>query len=324
MKSTTCRAFVALVTAGLIAANAGGTAWAQDEVAVAIGQRGLWDTMVIPAGIEQGFFADENLEVEVTWTRGGAETLQAVITGSVQFAIANGTLGVLSAYEKGAPIRIVSAQMTGAPDLYWYVKADSEIESMEDMGGRTMGFSRPGSSTNLVALELGQAAGVEPNYTPTGGISETRTQVMSGQIDAGWSVPPMNLDLVGNGEIRIVARGSDVPHLAEQTIRVNVVNADFLEENPEMVERFMRAYERSLDWMYDSPDEAVEFFAAFNEIDADTAREALDFYPREALEPSRIEGIETSMEQAMTYDRLEQPLSQDQVQELIQIRPTEQ
>lgn len=318
------RAGCALVAAGMLTAGAPAASWAQDQVNVAIGQRGLWDTMVIPAGIEQGFFADEDIEVDVTWTRGGAETLQAVITGSVQFAIANGMLGVLSAYEKGAPIRIVSAQMTGAPDLYWYVKADSDIQSMSDMDDRSMGFSRPGSSTNLVALELGQAAGVEPDYTPTGGISETRTQVMSGQVDAGWSVPPMNLDLVSQGEIRIIARGSDVPHLSEQTIRVNVVNADFLEENPEVVERFMRAYTRALDWMYDSRDEAVQFFADFNEIDVETAREALDFYPREALAPAPIEGIETSVEQAMAYDRLEAPLSEEQVDELVQLRPSGQ
>lgn len=314
----------ALVAAGMLGAGAPAPAWAQDQVHAAIGQRGLWDTMVIPAGIEQGFFADENIEVEITWTRGGAETLQAVITGSVQFAIANGVLGVLSAYEKDAPIRIVSAQMTGAPDLYWYVKADSDIQSMADMEGRTMGFSRPGSSTHLVAMEMGKAAGVEPEYTPTGGISETRTQVMSGQIDAGWSVPPMNLDLVGQGEIRIIGRGSEVPHLADQTVRVNVVNADFLEQNPDVVERFMRAYTRALDWMYESSDEAVQFFADFNKIDVETARQALEFYPREAMQPSSIEGIETSMEQAMTYDRLEQPLSQEQVDELVQIRPSGQ
>lgn len=62
---------------------------AADKVRVAIGQKGLWDTMVTIHGIEEGFFAKEGLDVKVTWTRGGAETLQAVITGSVDFAFAN-------------------------------------------------------------------------------------------------------------------------------------------------------------------------------------------------------------------------------------------
>jgi NitT/TauT family transport system substrate-binding protein len=118
--------------------------------------------------------------------------------------------------------------MTGAPDLFWYVKNGSSVKSMKDTGGKTFGFSRPGSSTHLVGLALADQAGVSPKMTPSGGISGTRTQVMSDQIDVGWSVPPFNLDMVAKGDIRIIARGSDVPSLNGQTIRVNVVNADYM------------------------------------------------------------------------------------------------
>jgi len=92
------------------------SAMAMEKVSVAIGQKGLWDTMVTLQGIEQGFFKKEGLDVEVTWTKGGSATLQAVMTGSTQYALANGTLGVLGAYAKGAPSRIGMAEMTGAPD----------------------------------------------------------------------------------------------------------------------------------------------------------------------------------------------------------------
>lgn len=71
-------AVTALVFAGISA-----TADAADKVRAAIGQRGLWDTSVVAQGVEQGFFKKENLDIEITWTRGGAETLQAVITGRV-------------------------------------------------------------------------------------------------------------------------------------------------------------------------------------------------------------------------------------------------
>ena len=54
-------------------------------------------------------------------------------------------------------MKIVSAQITGVPDLFWYVKADSAVKTMKDMNGRTMGYSRPGSSTHLVAMALGGA-----------------------------------------------------------------------------------------------------------------------------------------------------------------------
>ncbi len=317
----TRRNLLSLAVAGSLAAAVPFGAQAAEEVVVAVGQKGNWDTMVTQQGVEQGYFRDEGLDVKIIWTRGGAETLQAVITNSAQFAFANGLLGVLGAYAKGAPVRIVSAEMTGAPDLFWYAKADSPINSMKDAGGKTMGFSRPGSSTNLVALELAKHAGVKPKLTPTGGISDTRTQVLSGQIDMGWSVPPFNLDLVRKGEIKIVARGSDAPSLAKQTIRVNVVNADFLKNHRETVEKFQRAYAKALNFMYENQDEAIKFFAKFNKLDMDTAKAAIAFFPRAALAMKPVAGLDTSMKQAVEYKKLDKPLSDDQVKQLLQLLP---
>lgn len=316
------RNYIGKTIAAAAALVVGGTAYvsaAQEKISVAIGQKGLWDTMVTVQGIEEGFFSDEGLDVEVTWTRGGSETLQAAITGSTQFAMANGLLGVLSAYEKGAPVRIVSAEMTSASDLFWYVRADSDIQSIADAGGRTMGFSRPGSSTNLVALALGKNAGVEPEYTPTGGISGTRTQVLSGQIDIGWSVPPFNLDLVQSGELRIIAKGSDLADMNDRTTRVNVVNADFLAANPEVVESFMRAYARTIDWMYEEQEAAVARYAEFNGVELSVAKEAVTFYPRAALAIAPIAGFEATVEEAIEFKRLEDPLTEAETKELVTI-----
>src|SRR5262249_38470138 len=135
---------IALAALGLAALPA--AAQAPDRVRAGIGQRGNWDTMVVPQGVEVGLFKKENLDIEVTWTRGGAETLQALVTGSTDVDLANGILGVIGAYAKGAPVRVIGAEFTGAHDLFWYTKGDSPVKSMKEMDGRTMGYSRPGSS----------------------------------------------------------------------------------------------------------------------------------------------------------------------------------
>lgn len=317
----TRRNLLSLTMAGCLVSAVPFAAQAAEKLTVAVAQKGLWDTMVTVHGVEQGFFKEEGLDVEIIFTRGGSETLQTVITGSAPIAISTGILGTLGAYAKGAPLRIFSAQMTGSPDLFWYAKADSQINSLKDADGKTMGFSRPGSSTHLVSLELANASGVKPKPTPTGGISDTRTQVLSGQIDIGWSVPPFNLDLVRKGEIRIVARGSDVPELANQTIRVNVVNTDFLANNRDTVEKFTRGYAKALDWMYESQDDAVKAFAKFNKVDLDVAKDSVEFYPKKSMVMAPITGIEASMKQAVEYKQLKAPLSDDQLKELIQLLP---
>jgi len=43
------------------------------------------------------------------------------------------------------------------------------------------------------------------------------TQVMSGQIDVGWTSPPFALDLMKEGKIRQMMRASEVPELRNQT-----------------------------------------------------------------------------------------------------------
>jgi ABC-type nitrate/sulfonate/bicarbonate transport system substrate-binding protein len=62
-----------------------------------------------------------------TSTNGGGETLQAVISGSIDLGIAAGTSSVLGAFAKGAPVRILLAGATGASDLYWYVPTASPL-----------------------------------------------------------------------------------------------------------------------------------------------------------------------------------------------------
>lgn len=301
----------------IIASAMAGAAVAQDRVRAAVGQRGNWDTLFIPQGVEAGIFKRERIDVDITWTRGGAETLQAVITDSADLAVANGILGVIGAISKGAPLKIVSAQMTGAADMFWYVKADSPVKSMTDMAGRTMGYSRPGSSTNLVALALADHFRVKPKLVSTGGIPDTRTQVMSGQIDAGWSVPHFNFDLVAEGRIRIIARGTDVPSLNDQTVRVNVASSKFLTARRDVARRFMKGYHDSIEWVYANPDKAIAFYAAFNKVTPAIARQTYESFPKAAVAPWPVKGLKQNLDEALEHKQLERPMAEADAQKAL-------
>ena len=90
-------------------------AFAQDTLKLAVGQRGNWDTSVAEVGQRAGIFKKHNLVLEILYTQGGGETQQAVISGSVDIGVAAGVMGVLSAFSKGAPVRVIGAETTGAP-----------------------------------------------------------------------------------------------------------------------------------------------------------------------------------------------------------------
>lgn len=306
----------------LLAAAFAASAWAtaaiaQEKIKVAVGQRQVWDSQVIPLGTEAGIFKKHGLEVDITWTAGGAETLQAVLTGSVDYAMTNGIEGVLAAYAKGAPLRIIGSEMRGAGDIYWYVKADSPIKSLQDANGKTLTFSRPGSSTHLTAQQLVAKYGVSAKLVSTGAMPATRTQLVSGQIDMAWAAVPFALDAIKKGEFRIVARGSELTELNNVSIRVNVTTAKFLAERPKAAQAFSRAYAESVDWMYANVDKAAAYWAGITKISPEIAKEGIGFYPKERMVPWPISGLEHSIAEAVKSKRLEKPLTPEQIKELV-------
>jgi len=283
-------------------------------VKVAVAQRGFWNSSFVEYALQQGFFKQEGLEIEILYTEGGASTLMPVVTGSLDIAMTNGTLGVIAAFAKGMPVKIISAEATGAPDAFWYARAESGIKSIKDTNGKTVAFSSPGSSTNLIILQLINQEKATPKLVPTGGAPGTLTQVMSGQIDVGWSVPPFVLQQVADGRARIIARGSDVEAIRNQTIRVNVANANALKAKRDAFVRYIRALSRAIDWAYQG-DAAIDAYAAYAKVPRALAQRTRDeFYPKESLQLAEVKGLDLTLKQAMEFKYISSPMTVADVQ----------
>jgi NitT/TauT family transport system substrate-binding protein len=292
---------------------------AEDTLKVAVGARGVGETFVAELGQNAGIFKKHGLVLKILYTQGGGETQQVVISDSAQIGVATGFLGALSAFAKGAPVRIIGSTFTGGSQLFWYVPAGSPIRSLQDTAGRTVAYSTNGSSTHTAVLALQKSSGVKFKPTATGAAPATLTQVMSGQIDVGWAGAPFGVDLVDAGKTRVIAKASDDPALDRQTIRLIIANATELKQRPEVFMRFMRAYREALDWVYATP-EGLKAYAAWASISEGTARRALqEFLPKAAVDPDRISGIDDVMADAVTFKYIAAPLSKAQLDELIQI-----
>ncbi|HEV7335273.1 MULTISPECIES: ABC transporter substrate-binding protein [Bosea] len=311
---------LALAAFGLAAGMALPAA-AQDKLKLAIGQRGNWDTSVSEVGTRLGIFKKHGLELEMLYTQGGGETQQAVLSNSVDIGVAVGIMGALGAYSKGAPIRIIGAETTGGQDLFWYVKADSPIKTLKDFEGKTVAYSTNGSSTHGVVNAYIKENNIKPRPTATGGPAATLTQVMSGQIDVGWSAPPFGLQQLDKGEIRVIATGNDTQAFKSQTVRLLVTNTATMQAKKPVLERFMKAYRETVDAMYSDP-AALKHYADFVGIPEAIAKRTRDeFFPKTAIDPDKIVGLETIVPDAVTLKYTAQPLTKEQLSELIQIPP---
>ena len=210
-----------LLPALLLATLSHSGARAQEALRVAIGQRGGWEQSVCELGQDKGFFKKHGLTLELLYTQGSAETLQSVISNSVDIGIGLGTHALLGAYLKGAPLRGIGASFTSADEQFYYVVADLPVKTMKDAGGKSIAISTNGSASNMFALHLARHFGVDLKPQPAGNYTATLTQVLTRQLDIGFSAAPFNLNYVDEGRIRIIARGSDVPALRDMTSRLH-------------------------------------------------------------------------------------------------------
>src|SRR6516164_5244729 len=266
------------------------SALAEDTLRLAIGQRGLWNTCISEVGQRGGIFKKHGLSLEILYTQGSGETQQAAIAGSVDIAVGVGIMGALSAYSKGAPVRIIGAETRGAGDLFWYVKADSPIRTLQEADGKTIAYSTNGSSTHGVVTAFIKQYVPHAKATATGGPAATLTAVMSGQVDVGWAGPPFGLDQLDRKEIRQIATGNDTLFKG-QTVRVLVTTAPTLASRRDAIERFMAAYRETIDWLYADP-AALDVYADFAGITrAKAARTRDQFFPKSAILPDEIIGF---------------------------------
>jgi NitT/TauT family transport system substrate-binding protein len=293
--------------------------WADDTVKLAIGQRGNWDTSISEVGQRVGIFKKHGLVLEIVYTQGAGETQQAVIAGSVNLGIAAGVMGVLSAYSKGAPVRIISAETTGARDLYWYVKADSPIKSLKDADGKVLAYSTSGSSTHGIVTAFMKQYNLNAKPTAMGGPAINLTAVMSGQIDVGWAAPPFGLDQLDKNEIRIIATGNDAEVFKGQTVRLNIANAEYNKTNRDTIVRYMKAYRETIDCLYQD-EKCLKTYAEWLNIpEAKAKRTRDDFFPREAVNPDNIVGLDTIVKDAVELKFTTSQLTKEQLADLIQI-----
>jgi NitT/TauT family transport system substrate-binding protein len=296
-----------------------------ETLKVAVAQRGFWNSTFIDVGLKQGYFKELGLDIEFLYTEGGASTLTPVIAGSIDIAMTNGILGVVAAYAKGMPVKIISAEATGAAEAFWYARPESGIRGLAETNGKTVAYSSPGSSTNLILLQLVSQAKVAPKLVATGGAPATLTQVMSGQIDVGWSVPPFVLHQLSDGKLVIIARGSDVASLAQQTIRVNVANANALKQRRDAFVRFVKALRRAIDWAYSDPG-AIDHYAEIAKVPRPLAQQTRDdFFPKEALQLGEVKGLDVTLKQALEFKYIASPMTVAEAQGMLDIlyRPDE-
>jgi NitT/TauT family transport system substrate-binding protein len=275
---------------------------------IEIGVVPVVDVAPLYLGIEEGFFEEEGLDVEPVVAQGGAAIIPSVVRGDQPIGFSN-IVSLLIAETEDLPIQVISqgVQATDDPEndtAAVAVAGDSDIREVADLEGRTIAVNTLRNISPLTITAALDAEGVDPSTLE---FVEVPLPDMVGQLDAG------DVDAAGLVEpfVTIGENAGDrmlvydrVATEPEMTVANYFTSSQYLESDPEVVEGFVRAMNRSLEYATDNPEEARQAIGQYTEIEPDVLEQVVLPLWQEDLNRDSIEHTaELMVEQGITEDR---------------------
>jgi NitT/TauT family transport system substrate-binding protein len=255
------------------------------------------DTAPLQVGIAKGFFAAEGLEVDTTPTAGGAAGLPALAAGQVQIAFSN-IISVVLGAKQGLGFSVITAgSVTGdnAPDLAGLVtKKGSTIKTGKDLEGKRLAVNTRNNIIWLYARAWVLATGGNPDAVTYLEVPfpQMVDAVRGDRVDAAFVVEPFLSAGLKSEAVALVGW----PYNAVQKripVAQYVATKAFIEKNPDVIDRFARAYGKAVDWTNQNQgsEEWTKIIAAYTRLAPDQIRGlALPAYEK-TVDPARMDQV---------------------------------
>jgi len=241
--------WVAIVVAFVLAAVAPVRAFA--DTTLTVGKASATSDAIIPVNVgdELGIFKKHGLDLKIIDFGGGSKMAQALAAGSIDIGDGAGT--EMAFVAKGAPMLAVCESTGPAPFLGIGVPWDSPIKKLEDLKGKLIGVSSPGSFSDWSGHELARKEGWGPNGVTTvaigGGAAPASAAFRTHQIDAAIAGTSQFLAFEETKDGRLLAPVSSY----EGNVASGALFASnqLIASNPGAIRAFLAAWLETVDYM---------------------------------------------------------------------------
>jgi NitT/TauT family transport system substrate-binding protein len=250
---------------------------------------GLW------TAVAANYFKDENLTVELTHISSSSRSIEALIAGDVQFGYMDGR-NLIESNVAGADIRAV-AGITNR--LVFSIMASQRIQSPQDLRGKKLGITRPGSSTHTAALQALRGWGLKPKddvaLVNLSEVPNILTALVAGQVDAGVVSPPTNTRAKQAGFRELINLAVEGPPYPSVVVGAR---ASYIAANPDVVRRFVKAHARGTQRFKADKAFAVNAIKTyFGTVDQSVLDDTWEQFSRYLATPPYPRGIEQVIEE---------------------------
>jgi NitT/TauT family transport system substrate-binding protein len=270
---------VALVAAALTVAacggdddsgGGGGSGASNEPAKLTVGVIPIADVAPLYLGIKKGFFKEQNLTITPKLAEGGAAITPAVLSGDFQIGFSN-NVSLLIAASKGLPVQVISQGVLGGKDESeaWaelLVPKTGSVKDVKDLEGKTIAVNTLKNICEVTIKASLEKQGVDVNTLKWLEVPfpDMNAALDAKRVDGACVVEPF----VSQGEAG-KARGIDpfyVNTAPDLSVATYFTSKQYAEQNPEVVDRFVKAINTSLDYAQSHPDETRAVLTEYTQI----------------------------------------------------------
>ena len=222
-----------------------------------------------------GFFAKQNLDVEVVVIRASDVGIQALAGGSLEIA-GSASDAPIAAIEKGLDLVIVGGLING---LTQSIMAAKKFKTYNDLRGATFGAISLTSGVTFALRQVLKVKGLEYprdyKLLVIGGTPQTYAALVAGSIDAAALSLPVNYAAEEQGFNEI---GRFVDVISNYQLAALSTKRAWAEKNRPVLVRFMRAMAQTMRWIHQNKEPAADYLAREMNLKPDHARRGWEFY----------------------------------------------
>ena len=255
--------------------DGGGDSGSSEPVTLKVGVIPIADVAPLYLGIKQGFFDDERLKIEPQLAEGGAAITPAVLSGDFQIGFSN-TISLLIAASKGLPVQIISQGVLAGKEESdaWadlLVLKDGPVKDAKDLEGKTIAVNTLNNICEVTIKASLEKDGVDVDALEFTEVPfpDMNAALEQKRVDGACVVEPF----VSQGKAG-AARGIDPFYIRtapDLTVATYFTSKQYAEENADVVDRFVKAMNTSLEYAQSHPDEVRQVLLDYTEIPPEAA-----------------------------------------------------
>jgi len=226
------------------AGPAGGSSLSDQKTSITIGLASHVGTYTpLYLAVDEGYFEQEGLDVELVAFQGGSDVLKATIGGSVDIAV-SAPSEMIGGVQQGQPLKAFWGGFNQLSFEWW---ASPSIKSVADAKGKTWGVSRIGSSTDFLTRFLLTQEGLDPDRDAriigVGPPAGAEAAMKADKIQVAIAPQPSTFVYEEEGFSKIAELAD---HFSQYPMHVSYSTEEFQRDNPQVVEAYLRALVRGM------------------------------------------------------------------------------